>query len=478
MGVKFGIYEIICYICVMGNKLKAIPGTRFNMVTIIKETEGKRYKDGTLARMVTIQCECGNIRDKNLSSVLRGEVKSCGCLGGLGDLTKDQVGKKYNMLTITGEAPKRRSKGGHSQRFVKVKCDCGSKEYEVQLRAIVSENTKSCGCSKLNGGRKNKIDYTGKRYGRLTIIKELPGVRKPGGSIQRIMECRCDCGVVKPLRISDIRSGRTTSCGCYMRQVSSESNAMNVEIGTKRGFMTLLKETDKVTKYKKDGGMSSSIRYVMVKCDSCGDIEEMTLHRFITESQPIHCGCLTSKTTMGRLNSKEMIIERYNSLEILKELDEVEYYTHDGVIYKQRMVECRCECGSVDSYKYKDLLLSNIKSCGCKSHFDSHGLCKNENTRRMYQRWKNMLSRCYNQRDVHYHHYGGRGIGVCERWRESCENWIEDMGFPPTWEDTNDRIDVNGDYGPDNCRWADHKTQSINKRSSKWYRNGEKNPTI
>jgi hypothetical protein len=462
----------------MENKLKATPGTKFHMVTIIEETEPKRYDNGTLSRMVKVKCDCGNIRDKNLALVLRGEVKSCGCLSGKGDLNVDAVGTKYNMLTITGEAPKRRSKGGTSKRFVKVKCDCGSEEFDVQLRAIVSENTKSCGCSKLNGNRKSNVDYTGKRYGKLTVIKELPGIRNPGGSMIRIMEFKCDCGVIKPLRIGDVIGGRTTSCGCYMRQVSSESNAMNVEIGTKRGYMTLLKETDKVTKYKEDGGMLGSIRYVMVKCDSCGYIEEMTLRRFITESQPNHCGCLVSKTTMGRLNSNKMIIERYYSLEIIKELDEVEYYTHDGVTYKQRMVECVCECGSVNSYKYKDLLLNTIKSCGCKSHFDSHGLCKDENTRRMYNRWKNMLSRCYNQRDVGYHHYGGRGITVCERWRESCENFIEDMGYPPTWEDTNDRIDVDGNYEPENCRWADHKTQCMNKRTNKWYMNGEKNPTI
>lgn len=84
-----------------------------------------------------------------------------------------------------------------------------------------------------------------------------------------------------------------------------------------------------------------------------------------------------------------------------------------------------------------------------------------------YKIWKDMNSRCHNKNREHYMHYGGRGIEVCERWSgiDGFDNFYEDMGDKPRGA-TLDRIDVNKNYSPDNCRWASSSVQNINKRSA------------
>jgi hypothetical protein len=84
--------------------------------------------------------------------------------------------------------------------------------------------------------------------------------------------------------------------------------------------------------------------------------------------------------------------------------------------------------------------------------------------KKLYTCWKNMLGRCYNSSAVGYKNYGARGITVCDRWRDSFPNFLEDMGYPPSPKHQLDRIDNDGKYEPSNCRWADMLTQAFNKR--------------
>ena len=159
---------------------------------------------------------------------------------------------------------------------------------------------------------------------------------------------------------------------------------------------------------------------------------------------------------------KDISGRKFGQLTVLYKLHN--YYKKDAVYWL-----CVCDCGNLTEVKGTSLRCGATTSCGCyrlvkvKNATTKHGYSNN----RLHKTWRGILYRCYNKDDPSYNYYGGRAITICDEWLHDFKvfyNWAINNGYKESL--TIDRIDVNGNYEPSNCRWVDMKIQSRNKRNN------------
>jgi len=150
----------------------------------------------------------------------------------------------------------------------------------------------------------------------------------------------------------------------------------------------------------------------------------------------------------------------------ISDLPSVRKPSRNGIVKTRRRCLCKCHCGKVFETDKDNFLNNGVRSCGCKQfakRTTTHGMSKSKE----YHCWVDMKMRCYNTNNKAFENYGGRGITVCERWNNSFESFLKDMGFCPKDKQSIDRLDVNGNYCKENCKWADFTEQANNKRNSR-----------
>jgi len=173
----------------------------------------------------------------------------------------------------------------------------------------------------------------------------------------------------------------------------------------------------------------------------------------------------------------DLVGERFGRLVVLERAED---HICKGGKDRKRRWKCICDCGNITYATTMDLRKGDTTSCGCRrqetldeftNRHKTHGMT---NTR-IYGIWKAMRARCTQPNYPQYHRYGGRGISICQEWLDdfmAFYEWAINNGYA---DDLSiDRIDVNGNYCPENCRWVTNDIQQNNKRTNKYYTyNGE-----
>lgn len=211
-----------------------------------------------------------------------------------------------------------------------------------------------------------------------------------------------------------------------------------IGIGQRSGLLTV--------QHVLPGRIQGNITYQCL-CD-CGNTKVVTGAN-ITKVSVKSCGCLQPPSKVianGSIYSYLTVIDRVENNKI-----------------GNKMYDCLCQCGKRAVAKGLSLNNGDVVSCGCFRHSGdaqrTHGECGKTVE---YGVWGKMKGRCNNVKNKNYHRYGGRGIKVCDRWLDSFEMFLVDMGRRPSNKHQIDRKDNDGDYCPSNCRWV---TSLVNNRN-------------
>ena len=283
---------------------------------------------------------------------------------------------------------------------------------------------------------------SGQRYGKYVTTDDW--IQR--GSSWFVM-CRCDCGLVKPQSAYSLLRGKISKC---MSCKISEENFIHGQ------------NTQEHITYEYHNWQNLKTKKLL-----CEKWSKSFVDFFKDTGKRPEPGLILIKRNHSNVHSPLNSYWGHPRLRFYKNIKGVKHgsWTPLEMDFDKKYIMwlCQCDCGRKDHVLQCNLINGvsiKCKSCAMLNKNVKHGMSRSE----VYRTYHAMKRRCLDPKNEDFLHYGGRGIKICDRWLESFENFSQDMGDRPK-NHSIDRIDVNGDYCKENCRWATQKQQVDNRRN-------------